>query len=157
MWILTTDQWLIRFSISINGEKKGVQWYSTSAIYRFQESLSFSLKGSIVRQIKSRWVRWVGHVVCMRNDRKVYMILVGKPKGKRPLRRRSVNWRMGSKWILGRPAGWMWIGFTWLRIRTSGGLLGTWWWTLGFWRHGVSYKKTSNTKNKYMVIIFSLF
>jgi hypothetical protein len=33
-------QWLINSSISIDtGEKAGVYWYSTSAIYRFQESL----------------------------------------------------------------------------------------------------------------------
>jgi hypothetical protein len=33
----------------------------------------------------------------------------------------------------------VWSGFTWLRIGTVGGLLWMRWWTLGFWRHGVSY------------------
>jgi hypothetical protein len=40
-----------------------------------------------IRQIKSRQMRWAGHVADMGADRKVYKVLVGKPKGKRPLRR----------------------------------------------------------------------
>jgi hypothetical protein len=32
-------------------------------------------------------MRWVGHVACMGQERKVYKVLVGKPKGKRPLGR----------------------------------------------------------------------
>ena len=40
---------------------------------------------SIVRVIKSRRVRWAGHVARMRERRGVYRVLVGKPEGKRPL------------------------------------------------------------------------
>jgi hypothetical protein len=39
----------------------------------------------IIRQIKSRRMRWVGRVACMGEGRNVYRVLVGKPKGKRPL------------------------------------------------------------------------
>jgi hypothetical protein len=39
----------------------------------------------IVRQIKSRRMRWAGHVACMGEGRNVYRVLVGKPKGKRLL------------------------------------------------------------------------
>jgi hypothetical protein len=42
---------------------------------------------NIVRQIKSRRMRWVGHMARMGEERKVYEVLVGKPEGKRPLRR----------------------------------------------------------------------
>jgi hypothetical protein len=42
---------------------------------------------NIIRQIKSRRMRWVGHVACMGEDRKMYRVLVGKPEGKRPLGR----------------------------------------------------------------------
>jgi hypothetical protein len=35
----------------------------------------------------------------------------------------GVDGRMGSKWTLGRLAVGVWIGFTWLRIVTVGGLL----------------------------------
>jgi hypothetical protein len=39
----------------------------------------------IIRQVKSRRMRWAGPVACMGEERKVYKVLVGKPEGKRPL------------------------------------------------------------------------
>jgi len=42
---------------------------------------------SIVRVIKSRRMRWAGHVARMGERGGVYRILVGKPEGKRPLGR----------------------------------------------------------------------
>jgi hypothetical protein len=47
---------------------------------------------NIVRVIKSRRLRWAGHVVRMEEGRSAFNILTGKPTGKRPLgrpRRRS--------------------------------------------------------------------
>jgi hypothetical protein len=41
----------------------------------------------IIRQIKSRRMRWAGHVARMGEGRNVYRVLVGKPGGKRPLGR----------------------------------------------------------------------
>jgi len=41
----------------------------------------------IVRVIKSRRMRWAGHVVRMGEERGVYRVLVGKPDGRRPLGR----------------------------------------------------------------------
>jgi hypothetical protein len=40
---------------------------------------------NIVRVIKSRRLRWAGHVTCMAEGRGVYRVLVGKTEGKRPL------------------------------------------------------------------------
>ena len=40
---------------------------------------------NIVRVIKSRRMRWAGHVVHMGEERGVYRVLVGKPEGKRSL------------------------------------------------------------------------
>ena len=42
---------------------------------------------NIVREIKSRRMRWVGHVARMEEGRGVHKVLVGKPEGKRPLGR----------------------------------------------------------------------
>jgi hypothetical protein len=39
----------------------------------------------IIRQVKSRRMRWTGHVARMGEERKLYKVLVGKPEGKRPL------------------------------------------------------------------------
>ena len=46
----------------------------------------------LVRVIKSRRMRWAGHVACMGEGRGVYRVLVGKPEGKRPLGRPRCRW-----------------------------------------------------------------
>jgi hypothetical protein len=75
----------------------------------------------IIRQIKSRRMRWAGHVAHMGEGRNVYRVLVGNLEGKSPLGRPRHRW-MGSNWTSGRlVAGWS--GFTWLRIGIIGGLL----------------------------------
>jgi hypothetical protein len=52
----------------------------------------------IIRQIKSRRMRWAGHVARMGEGRNVYRVLVGKPKGKRrPLERPRRRWEDGIK------------------------------------------------------------
>jgi hypothetical protein len=51
----------------------------------------------IMRQIKSRRMGWAGHVALMREERKVYKVLVGKPEGKRPLGRPRRRWEDGIR------------------------------------------------------------
>jgi hypothetical protein len=55
---------------------------------------------SIIRIIKSRRMRWAGHVARMGEKRNAYRLLVGKPDGKRPLGRPRRRWvdnvRIGS-------------------------------------------------------------
>jgi len=47
---------------------------------------------SIVRVIKSRRMRWAGHVAFMGERRGAYRVLVGKTEGKRPLGRPKRRW-----------------------------------------------------------------
>jgi len=47
---------------------------------------------NIVRVIKSRRMRWTGHVARMGEERGLYRVLVGKPEGKRPLGRPRRRW-----------------------------------------------------------------
>ena len=47
---------------------------------------------NIVRVIKSRRMRWAGHVARMGEEREVYRVLVGKPEGKSPLGRPRRRW-----------------------------------------------------------------
>ena len=47
---------------------------------------------NIVRVIKSRRMRWAGHVACMGEERGVYRVLVGKLEGRRPLGRPRRRW-----------------------------------------------------------------
>ena len=54
---------------------------------------------NIVRVIKSRIMRWTGHVARMGDRRGMYRVLVGKPEGKRPLGRRDVDERIILRWV----------------------------------------------------------
>jgi hypothetical protein len=66
----------------------------------------------IIRQIKSRRMRWAGHVARMGEERKVYKVLAGKPEGKRPLGRPRRRWEDGIIMDLRKIAlGGGWIGF----------------------------------------------
>jgi hypothetical protein len=76
---------------------------------------------SIVRIIKSRRMRWAGHVARMGEKRNVYRLLVGKPEGKRPLGRPRRMWVDNIKMDLGE-VGWSdvdWIGLARDRNRWS--------------------------------------
>jgi hypothetical protein len=55
--------------------------------------------------IKSRRMRWAGHVARLGEKRNTYMILVVKPEGNRPLGRPRSRWKDNSKMDL-REIGW---------------------------------------------------
>ena len=65
---------------------------------------------NITRMIKSRKMRWAGHVVCMR-ARSSYRVLVEKPEGRRPLWRRRRRWedniKMDLREVEWRDMGWI--------------------------------------------------
>jgi hypothetical protein len=77
----------------------------------------------IIRQTKSRRMRWAGHVARMGEETKAYKVLVGNPEGKRPLVRPRRRWEDGIRLDLREIGLGLWIGFDWLRIGTGGGLL----------------------------------
>jgi hypothetical protein len=52
---------------------------------------------NILRVIKSRRMRWAGHVLCMGEGRGVYRVLVGRPECKRPLGRPRRRWEDNIK------------------------------------------------------------
>jgi hypothetical protein len=60
---------------------------------------------NIIRQIKLRQMRWAGHVARVGKDRKVYKVLVVKPKERDHSENQGVDGWMGSEWILRRLAG----------------------------------------------------
>jgi hypothetical protein len=62
----------------------------------------------IIRQIKSRRMRLAGHVALVGEGRNFYGVLVGKPKGKRPLGRPRRRWENGIK-MDPREIGWGWV------------------------------------------------
>ena len=52
---------------------------------------------NIFRVIKSRRMRWAGHVALMGQNRGVSKVLMGKPEGKRPLGRPRRKWKHNIK------------------------------------------------------------
>ena len=78
---------------------------------------------NIVRVVKSRRMRWAGHVARMGEDRGVHRVLVGKPEGKRPLGRPRRRWKDSIKTDLQEVGVGLGTGWSWLRIGTGGGHL----------------------------------
>jgi hypothetical protein len=77
----------------------------------------------IFRVMKSRRLRWAGHVARMGERRGAYRALVEKPEGSRPFGRPRRRWKDNIKMNV-REVGWgAWTGSIWLRIGTGGGLL----------------------------------
>jgi hypothetical protein len=76
---------------------------------------------NIIRQIKSRRMRWMGHVARMGEE--CVQGLMGRQKERDHLQGQGLDGRIGSEWILERLTGGVYIGSSWLRIGTDGGLL----------------------------------
>jgi hypothetical protein len=74
---------------------------------------SFITSANIIRMIKSRRMRWAGHVTRMTVKRNVYRILVGKQEGKRPLGRPRRMWVCNNRIDL-REIGW--DGVDWIDL-----------------------------------------
>jgi hypothetical protein len=68
---------------------------------------------NIVRVIKSRRMRWAGHMARMGEGRGVHRVLVGRPEGKRPLERHRRSWEDNIKMHLSE----IWIEeANWIRL-----------------------------------------
>jgi hypothetical protein len=68
---------------------------------------------NVVRVIKSRRMRWAGHVARTGEGRGAYGVLIGRPEGKRPLGRPRCRWEDNIKVDLGETgingANWIWL------------------------------------------------
>jgi hypothetical protein len=60
---------------------------------------------NIMQVLRSRRMRWVGHVACMGEEREVHRVLVGKPEGKRPSGRPTRRWEDNIKMDLQKVGG----------------------------------------------------
>ena len=78
---------------------------------------------NIVRVIKSRRMRWAGHVERMGEERGVYRVLVGKPEGKRPLGKSRRRWVDNIRMYLQSWGVGIWSGLGWPRREAGGGRL----------------------------------
>ena len=78
---------------------------------------------NIFRVIKSRRMRWAGHVARIGERRGVYRVLVVKREGKNHLGDPDVDGRIILRWIFRKWDLGGWTGSSWHRIGTGGGHL----------------------------------
>ena len=90
-----------------------VLWFLSVTVYGFKilcELRNLYSLPNVVRVVKSRRMRWAGHVAHMGEGRGVDRVLVGKPEGKRPLWRPRRRWEDNMKMDLQEVGGggdWM--------------------------------------------------
>jgi hypothetical protein len=77
---------------------------------------------NIIRIIKSRRMRWAGHVACLGENRGAYRILVGRPEGRRPLGRLRCRREDNIELDL-QEVGW---GMDWIELAQDRDM----WWAL---------------------------
>ena len=87
------------------------------------EELNDLYSPNTFRAIKSRRMRWAGHVALMEERRGVYRILVGKPGERDHLGDPDVDGRIILRWIFRKWEVGVWTESIWLRIGTGGGYL----------------------------------
>jgi hypothetical protein len=80
---------------------------------------------NIIRQIRARRMRWVGHVARLGEEGKVYSVLVGKPEGKRTLVRPRHRWEDEIRMDLSK-TGLGGGGVEWIQLAQDRGQ----WWTV---------------------------
>jgi hypothetical protein len=80
---------------------------------RNKELYALHSSPNIIRVIKSKRLRWTGHVARMGERRGAYRALVGKPDGRRPLERPRRRWEDNIKMDL-REVGWR--GMDWINL-----------------------------------------
>ena len=131
--ITTADAHTSAASSRLNWRPRGFKW--TRPFRRKTKSgfcactITFKLESTFLRKyssalrvIKSRRMKWAGHVARMGDRRGAYRILMGRPEGKnvrlvRPMRRWEDNIKMDLQCM-----GWRaWTGLICLRIGTGGG------------------------------------
>ena len=66
---------------------------------------------NIIRNLKSRRLRWAGYVACMEQSRNASRVLMGKPEGKRSLGRPRRRWeeiiKMDMREVGSDPGDWI--------------------------------------------------
>ena len=75
------------------------QHYGKQLYYQFDNAELHALYSSskIIRSLKSRRLRWAGHVAHMEQSRNAYRVLMGKPEEKKPLGRPRRRWEDNTK------------------------------------------------------------
>jgi hypothetical protein len=99
----------------------GPQWDGVTGEWRRlhnEELNDLYSSPNIIRGIKSRRMRWAGHVACMGEGRGAYRVLVGRPEGRRSLGRPRRRWEDNIKMDIQEVE---WGGMDWIDIAQDRG------------------------------------
>jgi hypothetical protein len=119
-------RWLRVFENRVLRKIFGPKWGEVTREWRKQHNEEVNdlyCSPSIVRVIKSRRMRWVGHVARMGERRGVYRFWWGNMRERDHLGDRGLDGRIILRWIFRKWDGGAWTGLIWLRIRTGVGHL----------------------------------
>jgi hypothetical protein len=94
--LILREQHRLRVLRRIFGPKRGEVTGEWRKLHN-EELHNLYSSSDIIRQIKSRRMKWAGHVARMGEERKLYKVLVGKPKGKRLPGRPRRRWEDGIR------------------------------------------------------------
>jgi len=104
MFCLRETTWASRYANYIYYTGLFIEYFNT-VIKSYEELNDLYFLPNIVRVVKSRRMRWAGHVARLGEDRGVHRVLVGKPEEKRPLGRPRRRWEDNSKMDLQEVGG----------------------------------------------------
>jgi hypothetical protein len=123
-WSLTMRVFENRVSRRIFGPKWDVVTREWRKLHNEELNDLYS-SSNIVRMMKSRRMRWAGHITRMWEGRGVCGVLVGKPERKRPLGRPRRKWKDNRpiKADLQQMGCGVWTGLSWLGIEKGSGHL----------------------------------
>ena len=101
---MTGHSFFVHRTTSPNWKRRFVPEATVYSLPKLNDDDLYSLP-NIVRVVKSRRMRWAGHVARMGKDRGVHRVLVGKPEVKRPLGRPRRRWEDNIKMDLQEVGG----------------------------------------------------
>ena len=87
---------VLRMKFGVKRDEITAEW---RMLHNAEQHALYS-SSNIIRNLKSRRLRWARYVALMEQSRNAYRVLVGKPAGKTPLRRQRRTWMDNVKMYL---------------------------------------------------------
>ena len=114
-----TENWVLRRICGPKMDAVTREWRKL----HYEELDDLDSSPNNVRVIKSRRVRWVGHIACLEVSRTEYRVLLGRPDERNHREELSADGRKLLKWIFKKWDREAWTTLLWFRRGSSAGRL----------------------------------